>query len=223
MGRFSRRQIGDIFLIFPSKLDMKLHKNWRQFCMKCCKQVSRKNKKNITNLSSAEIFPSMQSLKEISCTQETIALILTPMLTATLTLTLTGSTPKICPCQPHPPTIPTSLPWGHNNSRNCLRHTKCHVTPWLFPPGYPNPTCKPLHTPHTPSREKVIQRFCINTFHKIENIDHKQYLTEYLDDQTKWTAVTILLTVMLRLVMQHGVQQEMSADSISCLELGSYS
>ena len=30
-GQFSRRQIGDIFLIFPRKQDLKFHTNWRQF------------------------------------------------------------------------------------------------------------------------------------------------------------------------------------------------
>ena len=53
----SRRHLKIFFLIFPRKQDLKFHANllkWRQFAWKCQILFSGENKKNITNLPSAE-------------------------------------------------------------------------------------------------------------------------------------------------------------------------
>ena len=56
MGRFSRRQTDDIFLIFLRKLDMTLHTN-------CLLKYCWVNKKNISKCCLLKFLPSMQRLK----------------------------------------------------------------------------------------------------------------------------------------------------------------
>ena len=59
LGIFSRRQIDDIFLIFPRKQDLTFHANCllETICMKCQILFSRKNKKNISKCRLLKIFP----------------------------------------------------------------------------------------------------------------------------------------------------------------------
>ena len=68
LGRFSRRQIDDIFLTFTRKLDMTLHTNCllRQFVWSIISNFLGKKKKNISNCCLLKIWPSMQS---VNCPQ----------------------------------------------------------------------------------------------------------------------------------------------------------
>ena len=57
---FSRRQIGDIFPIFPGKQDMTFHANclqWRQFAWKCHILFSGKNEENISKCRLLKFLP----------------------------------------------------------------------------------------------------------------------------------------------------------------------
>ena len=53
-GQFSRQQIGDIFSYFSQKTEFEISCKLETICMKCQILFSKKNKKNIINLASAE-------------------------------------------------------------------------------------------------------------------------------------------------------------------------
>ena len=61
---FSRLHFEIFFLFFPEKEDLTFHANcFKSICMKCQILFSRKNKKNITNLSSAELVKRVVKVK----------------------------------------------------------------------------------------------------------------------------------------------------------------
>ena len=65
LGIFCRRQIDDIFLIFPPKQDLTFHANCLLICMKCHILFSGKNKKKYFKMSSAENFAQSAKRKQV--------------------------------------------------------------------------------------------------------------------------------------------------------------